>query len=104
MHSDFLKPEVAVEMHYFVEIFFGEIFHSAPVEMFVFRLPAEWNFDAFRSTAGAFDNPFQNTHIFTVSRPEEFTVFAFQEPVDRENAGRFGDTAADIEPVREIIP
>lgn len=52
---------------------------------------------------GPFDNPFENTHIFTKARPEEFAVFVFAEPVDIENAGWVGDVAAELQPMVEVI-
>src|SRR5690606_30751340 len=94
--------EVAVDLHYTVELLFRKI-QAPPVEVLVPRHPAQGCLKALRTSARTLDHPFQDAHIFAKTGPKELAVLVLAEPIDRKDRRRFGDLPAEIEPVREVI-
>src|SRR5262249_780855 len=50
------------------------------------------------------DDPFQDAHVVSESRPNEFAVFALAEPIYAEDFGRRLELFPEREPMAEIIP
>src|SRR5207245_10455517 len=51
----------------------------------------------------ALHDPLLLSHVFAVSRPDEFSICVGTEPIDAEDARALGYRAAQLEPMVEVI-
>ena len=52
----------------------------------------------------AIDDPLEDAHVLAEAGPEELAFGVLAEPVDAEDARRFGEGALHLDPVAEVIP
>ena len=55
-----------------------------------------------RATLATINNPFENAHIFAVTRPNKFPAFIFAEPIYVKNFGKIFNFLSKIKPVLEV--
>src|ERR1700722_16922411 len=83
----FLAPRIAVESLQSFELVSWKI-GAFPFHIFVARHPADRSFFSQRAAVRPVHNPFQHTHVFAESWPQEMSFFVLAEPVDVENLWR----------------
>src|SRR5438445_3035418 len=100
--DDFTAPGFAVEFLESVE-FLARKIQAGPFHIVVIGHPADGSFAALGAYAGTVHNPFEDTHIFAVAGPDEFSFGVFTEPVHVEDARSDGKRALHLDPVTKII-
>src|SRR5262245_47123938 len=103
MCGDFFLPFLVIEAEEFVDgnMVDGEL---GQIEIMQAGQPADRRLECTTASLAPVDDPFEYAHVFTETRPEEFSVRAFPKPIHIKNQRRIGELLSDIEPVPKIIP
>lgn len=101
--DEFVYPFFRVDCHDVVEALFIEVFEAVGVDVIEFGDPADACFGGVSCAFAAFDDPFEDAHVFGESGPEEVSFVVEAEPVDVEEAWEGFDLFSHIDPVAEVV-
>src|SRR4051812_664346 len=99
LHQEFLPPIVVVDRLDLFELFRRELWQAGEIERLGIRHPTECPFLRIDSPGAAIYNPLEDPHIFPKTRPEEFALPIFAEPIDVKDPGWVFDATVHVDPV-----
>src|ERR1700745_856230 len=102
MRGNLLLPLLVIYAEKFSDAFVINI-ELRKIEIVRAWQPAYGRFNRATASFAAIDDPFEDAHIFTETRPQEFSVRAPAEPVDVKNEGGTSEAFSHVEPVLEIV-
>src|SRR5258708_33212613 len=83
--------------------FFAREIEAGPFHAIVVGHPAKGRCASEGADASAVHDPFEDTHVFAIARPDELSLRILAEPVYVENPRRDAQRALHLDPVPEII-
>src|SRR5215469_7401351 len=102
MSDDLTPPRFPIKSLQLLKTFLGEI-EPVPVQVLVIWHPANRSFFGSGAPPRSINNPFQNSHIFSVTGPNEIPVIILPEPIHMEYSRSFGQFALHRDPVAKIF-
>src|SRR2546430_14024877 len=79
-------PLLHVDRARALELLAAKAFQALPIQILEIRNLADGCFDRVASTLTAFHDPLEHSHVFAVSRPDEFSIGIGAKPIDAEYA------------------
>lgn len=101
--GDFGQEIFSSKFHCGIELGFGKAIEAIDAEVFPVWGPTDGCFMTWDPALATFDDPFQDTEIFSEAWPQEFAIRIFSEPVDVEDSGESSDVFSHIEPVGKVV-
>src|SRR5713226_9704365 len=74
-----------------------------PLNVIVFRRPAQWSLCRADATANSVDDPFENSHVVTESGPHELAALIATKPIHTIDNRLWIQMPARLQPVSKVV-
>src|SRR5215469_13430814 len=102
MSNNLTPPCFPIKSLQLLKTFLGEI-EPVPVQVLVIWHPANRSFFGSRASSRSINNPFQDSHIFSVTGPNKIPVIILPEPIHMKYPRSFTQFALHRDPVPKIL-
>ena len=91
------------KFHGGVELGFAETVEAIDAKVFPVRGPSDWGFMSWDSSLASFDDPFEDSEVFSKAWPEKLAVRILAEPVHMKNTGESPNVFSHIKPMGKVV-